>query len=83
MNMRRMGFFLWLFAATYALTHLWFDSLISIPFSERLWTFYNDLLGGERPGIASDMELLTVLAIAIGISYMTGKGMARLWALRR
>jgi hypothetical protein len=32
------------------LTLLWFNLAVLIPFSERLWAFFNELLGGQVPG---------------------------------
>ena len=33
------------------------------PFSERLWTALNRLVGGQAPGVASDLELLLVFSV--------------------
>ena len=42
------------------LTGGWFAS----PFSERYWTWLNNLLGGQQPGLASDIELITTLLVS-------------------
>lgn len=54
---------------TAALTYVWFNTILLVPLSERVWTFYNDLLGGENPGGASDLELLTVLLGSMGLAF--------------
>ena len=50
---------------TYVLAHLWFASV----WSEKYWTWLNNLLGGGRPGLASDIELVSALAIALVCSF--------------
>lgn len=64
--MTRFAYRAWLTALTIlgglGLTLLWFNLTVFIPFSERLWTFFNDRLGGQDPGLASDLEFLSVLS---------------------
>jgi len=43
------------------MTFWWFNDALFIPTSESLWTAYNQLLGGNNPGLASDLEFITVL----------------------
>lgn len=45
------------FALTYLFALIWFSS----DWSESYWTWLNALLGGQRLGLASDLEILSVL----------------------
>jgi hypothetical protein len=42
-------------------TYAWYNTLLLIAFSESLWSLFNSVLGGDMPGVASDLEFLTVL----------------------
>ena len=50
--------------STFFLTQWWMKTI----WSERYWTWLNQLLGGQRLDLASDIELLTVLIFAACIS---------------
>ncbi|MCE2744782.1 MAG: hypothetical protein LW710_02610 [Burkholderiales bacterium] len=49
---------------TFLLTQWWMGTI----WSERYWTWLNHLLGGQRLGLASDVELVTVLIFAASVS---------------
>lgn len=49
---------------TYALTRWW----LGTAWSERYWTWLNNQFGGQRLGLASDVELITALILALLIS---------------
>lgn len=74
---RRVLLWLGLCAGTFAFIYWWENALISIPFSEKLWTFYFHLTDQANPGLASDLEFLTAIAIGFLLSY----GSARLVVL--
>jgi hypothetical protein len=42
-------------------TYAWYNTFFLIAFSESLWSLFNSILGGDKPGGASDLEFLTVL----------------------
>lgn len=50
--------------ATYFITRWWFGTA----WSERYWTWLNGKFGGQNPGLASDIELVTILLLALVIS---------------
>lgn len=64
-------------AGALATTYSWYNALALAWPSEKLWTFFNTLLGGTRPGYASDMEFVTVLlgsaCVLFVVSYLTIK----------
>lgn len=62
---------------TYLITRWW----LGTPWSELTWTWLNQRLGGQRPGLASDIELIAVLACALAVS--VGIVMLLVRALRR
>lgn len=66
---RRLLIWLGLLASTFSFIYWWENALISIPFSEALWTFYFHLTGQTNPGLASDMEFLTAIGIGLLLSY--------------
>lgn len=43
-----------------AITYAWYNALALAWLSEKLWTLFNTLLGGTRPGYAADLEFVTV-----------------------
>jgi len=47
-----------------AFTFIWFNVFFFIPFSETLWSYFNHILGGNNPGFASDLELVSVLIVS-------------------
>lgn len=49
---------------TFSLTQWWTGTI----WSERYWTWLNHFFGGQRLGLASDVELLTVLILAASVS---------------
>lgn len=49
--------------STFFLTQWWMGTV----WSERYWTWLNHLFGGQRLGLASDVELLTVLIVAASV----------------
>lgn len=53
------------FLLAYVLAHLWFASA----WSEKYWTWLNNLLGGHKPGMASDIELISALAVVLVCSF--------------
>jgi len=65
----KLLFYCWVIIASVLTTYWWFNSIHAIPFSEFLWSQYNQLLGGQKPGIASDLEFLTVI---IGATIIVG-----------
>ncbi len=62
---------------TLAFVYWWENTLISIPLSETVWTFYLHLTGETYPGLASDLEFLT----AIGIGFLLSYGGLRIFRL--
>lgn len=66
---RRILVWLVLLAGTFTFIYWWENALISIPFSEALWTFYFHLTGQTNPGLASDLESLTAIGIGFLLSY--------------
>ncbi|HEY0844212.1 MAG TPA: hypothetical protein VGE12_02530 [Noviherbaspirillum sp.] len=70
---------LWLvlLAGTFAFIYWWENALISIPLSETVWTFYFHLTGQTNPGLASDLEFVTAIAMGFILTY----GCARLFLL--
>lgn len=75
---RRILFGLWLLAGTYAFLYFWDATLIGIPVSETVWTFYFHLLGQsnlDNMEPAADLEYLTAIVIGLSLSY----GVARLF----
>jgi hypothetical protein len=52
------------------LTYGWFNSPLSVPLSEYIWSTYNQLFDGRNPGLASDLEFLTVFIFWVGIGYV-------------
>ena len=73
----RVLLWLGLLTGTFAFIYWWENALISIPFSETVWTFYFHLTGQTNPGLASDLEFLTAIGIGLLLSY----GGARLFRL--
>jgi len=74
-------FWCWVIIASILVTYWWFNSIYTIQFSESLWSQYNQLFEGQRPGVASDLEFVTVITGAIIIiGFLT-----RLtsWAIKR
>ncbi|WP_334188501.1 hypothetical protein [Noviherbaspirillum sp.] len=69
---RSVLFVLWLLAGTSALLWTFYNLLIGVAFSEALWTFYFHLLDQEDMGLASDLEILTVLLVGFILSYWIG-----------
>jgi hypothetical protein len=59
--------------STYLIVWWW----LGTAWSERYWTWLNRLLGGQIPGLASDVELVSVLLLALLAS--TG---ATFWVFR-
>jgi hypothetical protein len=53
------------FLFAYVLANWWFASA----WSEKYWSWLNNLLGGHKPGLASDIELVSALAIALVCSF--------------
>ena len=50
--------------ATYFITRWW----LGTAWSERYWTWLNGKVGGQNPGLASDVELVTILLLALVVS---------------
>ncbi|NML15275.1 hypothetical protein [Azohydromonas caseinilytica] len=50
------------------LTYWWHNDIRAIPFSEALWSFHNQIFDGQKPGLASDLEFITVLLGALLIT---------------
>jgi len=68
----KLLFWCWVIIASVLITYWWFNSIHAIPFSEFLWSQYNQLFEGQKPGIASDLEFLTVITgAAIIIGFLT------------
>jgi len=61
---------------TYLFTRLWLRSSES----ERFWTWLNSLLAnGADPGLTSDVELITVLAVALAGAVIVVYLSLKLW----
>lgn len=61
---------------TYFFAQLWLRSWGS----ERFWTWLNSLISdGTNPGLASDIELLIVLAVALAAAVVVVLCSLRLW----
>ena len=65
-------------AASLGLTYGWFNSPYTVPLSESLWSIYNQLFEGQRPGLATDLEFVTVL---IGTLIIAGTLLWLVWKL--
>jgi len=77
----KLLFWCWVIIASILITYWWFNSIHAIPFSESLWSQYNKLFGGQKPGVASDLEFLTVIiGAAIIIDFITG---LTSWAIKQ
>ncbi len=76
---KRILISVWLLVGTVAFAYWWDNALISIPLSEKVWTFYFHLTGQTNPGTASDLEFITVLVIGFFLSY----AVARLFLFRK
>lgn len=76
---RRILLWLGLLAGTLAFIYWWENALISIPLSETVWTFYFHLTGQTNPGLASDLEFIT----AIAMGYLLSCAGARLFLFIR
>lgn len=70
---RRVLLWLWLLTGTFAFIYWWDNALISIPLSETVWTFYFHVTGQANPGLASDLEFLTAIAIGFCLSYAAAR----------
>jgi len=77
MNMRRFLTVLWLVAATCGFTYWWYNSLLAIPLSEGLWTWFNGWFDGQRPGTASDLEFVVVLGVGFIVAYVVSKAVTK------
>ena len=64
---------------TYLITRWWLGS----PWSERYWTWLNHQFGGQNLGLASDVELVTILLLALVASIGLVAAMFRLVTLFR
>ena len=64
-------------ASALLLTYCWHNDIHAIPFSEALWSFYNQLFDGQKPGLASDLEFITVLLGALLIAGIIAKLLLR------
>lgn len=65
--MKRLVFFTKVIASlvmAYFLASWWNSSA----WSERYWTWINHVLGGQRPGLASDLELISTLSISLAVA---------------
>lgn len=49
----------------YFFANLWNSSI----WSERYWTWINHLLRGQRPGLASDLELISALLVSLAAAF--------------
>lgn len=78
MKMRRLLTFLWLVTGTCGFTYWWYNSLLAMPLSEELWTWFNGWFDGQRPGTASDLEFIVVAGIGFIVAYCVSKVIARL-----
>jgi hypothetical protein len=68
----KLFFWGWVIIASILITLWWFNSIHAISLSEYLWSEYNQIFGGQKPGLASDLEFLTVITIAaIIIGFLT------------
>jgi hypothetical protein len=62
------------------LTWAWYHTLVLVPASEWLWTCFNSLFGGSDPGLAYDLEFLTVATLALVASWLMA-GAAVRWLI--
>lgn len=69
---------LWLLAGACGFTYWWYNSLLAMPLSEGLWTWFNAWFDGQRPGIASDLEFIAVVVAGFIIAYIATKAMTAL-----
>ena len=53
-----------------AFTFIWFNVIFFIPFSETLWSYFNHILGEGSPGLASDLEIVSVLLVSLIVFYL-------------
>lgn len=61
--------------STYLIVWWW----LGTAWSERYWTWLNRLLGGQMPGLASDVELISVLLFALFASVGVTSWVSRLF----
>ncbi len=66
------------FLLTCLTTYLWYNVSIFQGLSERLWTVYSKIDDGQNPGLASDLEFITVFGCSLVIfvlviNYIFGK----------
>lgn len=73
MSMRRLLTALWLVIGTCGFTYWWYNSLLAIPLSEGLWTWFNGWFDGQRPATASDLEFITVIGIGLAVACAVAK----------
>lgn len=71
-SMQRLIFWIVVIALSSGATYAWFNDSLFAPFSEQLWSFYNALLDGQKPGVASNLEFFTVLLGSLIIFWATG-----------
>jgi len=76
MSVRRFLTVLWLIAGTCGFTYWWYNSLLAMPLSEGVWTWFNGWFDGQRPGVASDLEFVVVVGIGFGSALAAGKVIA-------
>ena len=69
MSMRRFPIVLWLVVGTCGFTYWWYNSLLAIPLSDAVWTWFNEWFEGQRPGVASDLEFVVVIGIGFIVAY--------------
>lgn len=70
---------LFVLLSTYIITRWW----LSTAPSERYWTWLNHQFGEQNIGLASDVELITVLLLALLVSVITAVVTVRLIKLFR
>jgi hypothetical protein len=78
MSMRRFLTVLWLVAGTCSFTYWWYNSLLTMPLSEELWTWFNGWFDGQHPGVASDLEFIVVVGIGFGGAFAATKAITTL-----
>ncbi|HEY0843906.1 MAG TPA: hypothetical protein VGE12_00960 [Noviherbaspirillum sp.] len=71
--MRRLLTALWLVTGSCGFTYWWYNSLLAMPLSEGLWTWFNRWFDGQRPGIASDLEFIVVVGTGVLLAYAASK----------
>lgn len=72
-------FFLWIILCSLLITYYWFNNIYTINFSQIIWSFYNNLFGGQKPSLATDLEFLTIIFISFFMTYILSHLLKKSW----